>query len=94
MNNKILQIIQAIPQILNQAKGQYKDDNSIIQIAQQQGVDLNNALNIIRQYKNNTIVNNVAKQFNVDLNALENKFSSLVGNNQPNNQNNNLDRFR
>lgn len=94
MNNKILQVIQAIPQILNQAKGQYKDDNSIVQIARQQGIDLNNALNIIRQYKNNTIVNNVARQFNVDLDALENKFSSLIGNNQSNGNNNNLDRFR
>jgi hypothetical protein len=96
MNNKITQIIQAIPNILNQAKSQYKDDNSIIQIAKKQGVDLNNVLNLINQYESNPIVNNVAKQFGVDIGAVKNKISGLlnVNNSTQQEKNNNLDRFR
>lgn len=96
MNNKITQIIQAIPSILDQAKNLYKDDNSIRQIAQEKGIDLKNMLNIINQYENNVIVNNIAKKFGVDINALKNKISSLINinNNNSTQRNNNLDRFR
>lgn len=76
--NTINKIIQAIPTILNQAKGKYVNDNSIIEIAKMQGVDLKKVVSVINQYENNFIVNNVAKQFGIDIRAVKNKIESLI----------------
>jgi len=58
----IAKIIQAIPNILSQAKNKYVDDNSIIQVAKSQGIDLNKVLNVISQYENNLIVIGIAQK--------------------------------
>lgn len=77
-SNNITKIIQAIPNILKQAQNKYVDDNSIIQIAKSQGVDLNKVLSVISQYENNIIVVGIAKRFGVDIVAVKNKIQSLV----------------
>lgn len=76
--NNITKIIQAIPNILKQAQNKYVDDNSIIQIAKSQGIDLNKVLSVISQYENNIIVVSVAQKFGVDIVAVKNKIQSLV----------------
>ncbi len=76
--NNITKIIQAIPNILKQAQNKYVDDNSIIQIAKSQGVDLNKVLSVISQYENNIIVVSIAQKFGVDIVAVKNKIQSLV----------------
>lgn len=76
--NNITKIIQAIPNILKQAQNKYVDDNSIIQIAKSQGVDLNKVLSVISQYENNIIVVGIAQKFGVDIVAVKNKIQSLV----------------
>lgn len=78
--NDIAKIIQAIPSILKQAQNKYVDDNSIIQVAKSQGIDLNKVLNVISQYENNIIVSGIAKQFGVDISAVKTKIKSLIGN--------------
>lgn len=77
-SNNITKIIQAIPNILKQAQNKYVDDNSIIQIAKSQGVDLNKVLSVISQYENNIIVVSIAQKFGVDIVAVKNKIQSLV----------------
>ena len=77
-SNNITKIIQAIPNILKQAQNKYVDDNSIIQIAKSQGIDLNKVLSVISQYENNIIVVGIAKKFGVDIVAVKNKIQSLV----------------
>lgn len=74
----IAKIIQAIPNILSQAKNKYVDDNSIIQVAKSQGIDLNKVLNVISQYENNLIVIGIAQKFGVDIVAVKTKIKSLV----------------
>lgn len=76
--NNITKIIQAIPNILKQAQNKYVDDNSIIQIAKSQGVDLNKVLSVISQYENNIIVVSIAQKFGVDIVSVKNKIQSLV----------------
>lgn len=76
--NNITKIIQAIPNILKQAQNKYVDDNSIIQIAKSQGIDLNKVLSVISQYENNIIVVSIAQKFGVDIVAVKNKIQSLV----------------
>ena len=76
--NNITKIIQAIPNILKQAQNKYVDDNSIIQIAKSQGIDLNKVLSVISQYENNIIVVSIAQKFGVDVVAVKNKIQSLV----------------
>lgn len=76
--NNINKIIQAIPTILNQAKGEYVNDDSIIEIAKMQGVDLKKVVSVINQYENNFIVNNVARHFGIDIRAVKNKIESLI----------------
>ncbi len=77
-SNNITKIIQAIPNILKQAQNKYVDDNSIIQIAKSQGIDLNKVLSVISQYENNIIVVSIAQKFGVDIVAVKNKIQSLV----------------
>lgn len=76
--NNITKIIQAIPNILKQAQNKYVDDNSIIQIAKSQGIDLNKVLSVISQYENNIIVVSIAQKCGVDIVAVKNKIQSLV----------------
>lgn len=70
--------MQAIPLILGQAKNKYVDDNSIIEIAKSQNVDLKKVLEVINQYENNFLIKTIAMQFGVDIVAVKNKIASLV----------------
>lgn len=70
--------MQAIPLILGQAKNKYVDDNSIIEIAKSQNVDLKKVVEVINQYENNFLIKAIAMQFGVDIVAVKNKISSLV----------------
>lgn len=70
--------MQAIPLILGQAKNKYVDDNSIIEIAKSQNVDLKKVLEVINQYENNLLIKTIAMQFGVDIVAVKNKIASLV----------------
>lgn len=70
--------MQAIPLILGQAKNKYVDDNSIIEIAKSQNVDLKKVVEVINQYENNFLIKAIAMQFGVDIVAVKNKIASLV----------------
>lgn len=100
MSNKINEIINMIPSVLDQAKSQYVNDSSIIEMAKNKGVDLRNVLSLIQRYKNNPIATGIAKQFGVNIDAIENKFSNLVKDtpdkklNDNGNPDNSLDKFR
>lgn len=78
INNNFNKIMQAIPLILGQAKNKYVDDNSIIEIAKSQNVDLKKVLEVINQYENNFLIKTIAMQFGVDIVAVKNKIASLV----------------
>lgn len=78
INNNFNRIMQAIPLILGQAKNKYVDDNSIIEIAKSQNVDLKKVLEVINQYENNLLIKTIAMQFGVDIVAVKNKIASLV----------------
>lgn len=78
INNNFNKIMQAIPLILGQAKNKYVDDNSIIEIAKSQNVDLKKVVEVINQYENNFLIKAIAMQFGVDIVAVKNKISSLV----------------
>lgn len=78
INNNFNRIMQAIPLILGQAKNKYVDDNSIIEIAKSQNVDLKKVLEVINQYENNLLIKTIAMQFGVDIVAVKNKITSLV----------------
>lgn len=78
INNNFNKIMQAIPLILGQAKNKYVDDNSIIEIAKSQNVDLKKVVEVINQYENNFLIKAIAMQFGVDIVAVKNKIASLV----------------